>query len=266
MGVADRPAQPQRGFAQLGAAGGIEVGRGRSLDHLLVAPLHRAVALKKVHQVAMLVADDLHLDVMSAAHQLLQVDLVIAERGAGLAPCGFHLVHQIGLGFDHAHASAASAPTGLEHQRITDLGCERFAGLDFARQRAGGRHHRHAGRHCGVARCDLVAQRHHHFRRWADEDDAGGSAGARKIRVLGQEAIAGMNCIDTGLTCDADHVRNIEIRLKRFFALADHIALVSFEAMQGETIFTRVYRDGANTHFRGGTHDADRDLRAVGDE
>ena len=41
-------------------------GDGRFLDHLLVAPLHRAVALAEVHHVAVAVAEDLHLDVARA--------------------------------------------------------------------------------------------------------------------------------------------------------------------------------------------------------
>ena len=66
---------------------GQEHGR-RALDHLLVAPLHGAVALVQMHQVAVRVAEDLHLDVPRAAHQLLEVDLVLAEGRLGLAPRG----------------------------------------------------------------------------------------------------------------------------------------------------------------------------------
>ena len=60
--------------------------RRRALDHLLVAPLRGAVALEQVHERAVLVAEDLHLDVARAAHQLLQVHLVVAEGGLRLAP------------------------------------------------------------------------------------------------------------------------------------------------------------------------------------
>ena len=60
-------------------------GRG-TLDDLLVAALHGAVALVEVHEVAVAVTEDLHLDVPRAAHQLLEIDLVVAERGLGFAP------------------------------------------------------------------------------------------------------------------------------------------------------------------------------------
>ena len=63
----------------------VEVGRRRALDHLLVAALHRAVALEQVDDVAVAVAEDLHLDVAGALDQLFEIDLVVAEGGLGLA-------------------------------------------------------------------------------------------------------------------------------------------------------------------------------------
>ena len=44
--------------------------RGRFFQHFLVAPLHRAVALKQVHAVALGVAKHLNLDVARALHIL----------------------------------------------------------------------------------------------------------------------------------------------------------------------------------------------------
>ena len=64
----------------------VKVGRRRALDHLLVAALHRAVALEQVDQVAVLVAKQLDLDMAGAAHQLLEIDLVVAEGRFRLAP------------------------------------------------------------------------------------------------------------------------------------------------------------------------------------
>ena len=75
----------ERGLAEGGALGVVEIGRGRALDHLLMAALDRAVALEQMDEIAVGVAEDLHLDVARAAHQLLQIDLVLAEGGLGLA-------------------------------------------------------------------------------------------------------------------------------------------------------------------------------------
>ena len=50
----------------------VEVGRGRDLDDLLVAQLHRAVALEEMHDVALAVAQHLDLDVARPRHDLLE--------------------------------------------------------------------------------------------------------------------------------------------------------------------------------------------------
>ena len=122
VGVIDRAAQLQRGFAQRVAGGGIEVrGRG-ALDHLLVAPLHGAVTLVQVQQVAVGIAQQLDLDMARALHQLLEVDLIVAKGRQRLAARDRHLGQQLLLVGDDAHAAPAPTPAGLEHDGIADLG------------------------------------------------------------------------------------------------------------------------------------------------
>jgi hypothetical protein len=87
----------------------VEAGRGRHLDHLLMAQLDRAVALEQVHDVALAVAQDLDLDVARPRHDLLEEDRVVAKGGLGLALAAREcLVHLRGAG-DDAHAAAAAA-------------------------------------------------------------------------------------------------------------------------------------------------------------
>ena len=78
----------ERVSAELARCRVVEKHRRRALDDLLVAPLHGAVALVQVHEVAVRVAEDLHLDVPRAPHELFEVDLVVAERRLRLAACG----------------------------------------------------------------------------------------------------------------------------------------------------------------------------------
>ena len=66
-------------------------GRGRFLEHLLVAALQRAVALAQVDRVALAVAEHLEFDVARVAEVLLEIDGVVAERGLGLVA---GLLHQ----------------------------------------------------------------------------------------------------------------------------------------------------------------------------
>ena len=64
---------------------GVEVRRRRDLDDLLVAQLHRAVALEEVHDVALAVGQHLHLDVARPRDELLEEHRAVAERRLGLA-------------------------------------------------------------------------------------------------------------------------------------------------------------------------------------
>ena len=60
-------------------------GRG-DLDDLLMAALHGAIALEQVDQVAVLVAQQLHLDVAGAGDVFFEEDVGDAEGRAGFAP------------------------------------------------------------------------------------------------------------------------------------------------------------------------------------
>ena len=64
----------------------VEHGRGRLLDHLLMPALHRAVALAEMDAVAVVIGQDLQLDVARPIEVLLEIDAIVAEPGLGLAP------------------------------------------------------------------------------------------------------------------------------------------------------------------------------------
>ena len=85
-----------------------------------------------MHEIAVPVAQQLDLDVARPLHQLLEIDLVLAERGLGLAP-GAQVTASIRpfSSVDRAHAAPAPAPGCLEHHRIADLGRQpAYLGLD----------------------------------------------------------------------------------------------------------------------------------------
>ena len=74
-----------RGGADRFALLGVQRRRRRFLDHLLVSPLQRAFALPEREQIAMAVADDLHLDMPGVLHEFFDQHAVVAECGLGLA-------------------------------------------------------------------------------------------------------------------------------------------------------------------------------------
>ena len=266
MRIADRAHQAQRGFTQCVPAIVIEVRRRCAFDHLLVAPLHRAVTLVQMHDGAVRIAEHLHLDVTRVAHELLDIHLVVAECGQRLTSRDGQQRFQVALVLEHAHPAPAAAPARLQHQRIADFFSQRLAGGEIVRQRRGRGHHRHAGGDRRVARGHLVAERAHHVGRRADPADARIDHGLREFGVLGQEAVAGVDRIDIGLPCDAQDVVDVEIRGERLLAFADQIALVRLEAMQRQAVFLRIDRHRADVQLGGGTHHANRDFRAVRDQ
>ena len=268
--VVRRAADGQRRLAQALAGGVVEVGRRGALDHLLVAALDRAVALEQVHQVAVAVAEDLHLHVAGAAHQLLEVHLVLAEGALGLAAGRGDGVEQGLLALDRAHAAAAAAPRGLQHHRVADLAGEALDLLRVVRQRRGGRHHRRAAGDGQVARRDLVAQGAHGVGARADEDDAGGGAGLGELGALGEQAVARVDRVGARLLGDADHLVDGQVALQRAelaaFAAADLVGLVGLEAVQGELVFLGVDGDRVDAEFGCGPEYADGDFGAVGNK
>ena len=83
--IADGLRQRDRLLAHRLAHFGRDEGRGRLLDHLLVAALDRAFALAEIEDVAVLVAEHLDLDMARALDELLDEDAVVAEARLALA-------------------------------------------------------------------------------------------------------------------------------------------------------------------------------------
>ena len=188
-----------RGRRDGGAAHGVAHGRrharrGGLLDDLLVAALQRAVALEQMHDIAVPVAEHLHLDVARLQNVFLDEHAPVAEgvralHARALVEGGVEIEHPV----DPAHALAAAAGDRLDQDRIADL-------IGLLAQEIGilpvaviAGHRRHAGPlH---QRLRLALEAHGADRGWrrADEDDARGGAGLGEFRVLRQEAVAGVN-------------------------------------------------------------------------
>ena len=121
-------------------------GEGAFLDQLLVPPLHRAVALAEMHHIAVLVGEDLHLDVARAGRARVPAAAGRRRRRAraserapsSAAASSLSLAHQ-------PHAAPAAARGRLDHQRKA----ERLRGSHQARialiVRLGARNGRDAG-------------------------------------------------------------------------------------------------------------------------
>ena len=112
--IADGFRGRHRGLAHLAAARFGHAGRGRLFEHFLVAPLHRAVALKERETAALPVGEHLDLDMPGALEVFFQEHALVTESRQGFAPaCGERRV-EFRLVLDRAHAFAAAAGRSLD--------------------------------------------------------------------------------------------------------------------------------------------------------
>jgi hypothetical protein len=166
--------------------------RRRFLEDLLVAALHRAVALAEPHGVLVLVGQHLDLDVARRRQELLHVDGRVAERRQRLAARQRHRREQRGLGVHDAHAAPAAAARRLDDDRVADRARDLDDLLRILGQRAlGAGHARHAGLQHRDLGAHLVAHQADRVGARADEHEARALDLLGEVGVLGQEAVPG---------------------------------------------------------------------------
>ena len=192
-----------------------EVRRGGEFDDLLVPPLDRAVALEQVDEAAVLVAEELHLDVLGAGDELFEEGVRVAERLARLALGGFERVLQLVRGVDDTHAAAAAAHRRLHDDRVAELLGERCRFLDGRHRPVGAGEDRHVGVLGDPAGGDLVAELFEDLRPRADEDDPRFGAGGGELRVLAEEAVAGVDAVGPDLLRHVDDAGDVEVGADR---------------------------------------------------
>ena len=237
----------------------------RLFDHLLVAALDRAFALAEIEAVAVAVRQHLDLDVARVLDELLDEHAVVGEAGARLVGGGAEALARLLVAARDAHALAAAAGRGLDHDRIADfLGdLHRLVGiLDHAEIAGDGIDARFLGQLLGF---DLVAHRGDGVRIGPDEGDARLLQRRRELAVLGQEAIAGMDRLGAGLLAGLDDLLDREIALRRR-RRADRHRLVRLAHMQRIGVRLGIDRHGLDAHGLRRPDDPAGDLPAIGDE
>ena len=239
---------------------------GSELNDLLVSALQRAVALEQVDEVAVFVAQDLDFDVLRLHQELFHEDVVVAE---GLFRLGFDkividadLFHRVAA----AHASSAAAGSRFQNDGETELEGQ-FLRLFLALQGLCGTGDRgHAALLRQMFGGELVAHHVKYRGGGADEFDAGSFAGARKVSVLAQKAVTGMDGIRVVLLRDLDDAGNVEIGTERCFVLADQIRFVSGGSETAVKVLLGVYGHGPDLQVVAGAEDTHGDLAAIGDQ
>ena len=226
-------------------------GGGGLLDDLLVAALERALALAEVDDVAVRVADHLHLDVAGAGEEALDEHAVAAEARQRLPPGRGQRLLEITGAVDDAHSAAAAAGRGLDQQGIGDaVVARRLLGVALE--------DRDAGADGGLLRAHLVADQVDRLGRRPDEHQPGVAARARQPGVLRQEAVARVDRLRAAAQRRRDDVldRQVGLDAQRGVGLAD---------VRRRAVGVRVERDRPDAQAPQRPDQPPGDLAAVGD-
>ena len=238
--------------------------RGGLLDHLLVAPLERAVPLEQVHRPAT-VAEHLHLDVARRGDQLLDQHAVVAEGLGRLRARRLQRVGELGLGVDRAHPLAAAARHGLDQHGPADV-ARRLQQDGVALVLAlVARHHGHARLDHRALGGVLEAHRADRLGRRADEDEARRLHRLHEAGVLRQEAVARMDRLRPRGLRGGDHRVAAQVALGRG-APAQRDRGVGHRDVARVRVDVGMDRDRADAEAAAGVDDAAGDLAAVGDQ
>src|SRR5690606_1891650 len=192
---------------------------------LLVAALHRALALAEVQYLAVYVGQHLDLDVAWSLEILLDVDAVVAERLPRLALCTLERALHLRRTAHDTHPLAATASRGLEQHGIAErLRCSHCS-RHVDKWLRSARYHRHTRRDHATSRLRLVAHRLDRGRGRPDEDKAGVLDRPGEWSTLGEEAVTGMDCIASASPSHVEQHLHPQVALTRRRA-TDRVRLV----------------------------------------
>jgi hypothetical protein len=233
-------------------------------DHLLVAPLQRAVTLSQRDHLTESVAEDLYFDVARVGDVALEEDACIREVGQCQS---LHRVERgaqgAGVGA-HLHADATATGAALEHHRIADALGGAQCGIDV-RQQPGAGQQGHARLQRQRAGRVLEPEHTHLCGCRSEEYQPGSLAGFDEGRVLGQEAVAGMDRLGPRLQRGVDQRTAVQVAARRR-GRTDANRDVSHRHVHRVGIGLRVDRHRTHAHSPQRADDPAGDGSAVGDQ
>ena len=259
--VAGRSGERQRGIAQPAPQPVVDDRRRGLLDHLLVPPLQRALALAQVNRMPVAVSQELDLDVVRPRHVVLDHQPLIAECRGRLAARPGQGLAQVSWTLDEMHSLAAPACARLEQHRVPDaarLACQPL--ITLCRSVVPGQHRHSHG--FGQAPCRrLVAQRAHRSGWWANPDQVGVDDRLREARVLGEEAVAGVECVGARHASGRDDGICVQVR-----GVDEGDGFVGRTCPPGACLVLRDECQAGDAELPTAARDAHDQLTAVGDQ
>ena len=228
------PAEFDGSLHQCGAGCGWQIGSGGFLNHFLIAPLQRTIALAQRHDIALAVAEDLHLDMTGAGDVFFQIDAAILEIAFGQPAHGLEQAGQIVGRAAKLQADTAAAGCALDHHRIADPRGGSAGGCQIGQQ-VGAGEQRHAASGGGLAGGVLEAEDAHVLRARPDEAYALCGQTAGELGVFGQKSVTGMHSLRAGAPARFNDRVDVEIAL-RHLGRADADRLIGDQTVAGMAV------------------------------
>ncbi len=241
---------------------GQERGR-RLLDELLEAALQRAVTRARDDDVAVLVGDDLSLDVARLVQVALDEALAAAERRDGLTGGRVEQLGDLLDGAGHLHAAATTAERGLDRDRHAVLLGERDDLVGVLDRLGGTGDEGRLGLRSDVARGDLVTQIADRLRARADPNQLRVDDRLREIGVLRKESVARVDGVGAGLGCRVEQLAEVEVGLRGRLA-AEREGLIGEPDVWGVGVGFGVDGHARNSGVLGRADHPDGDFTTIG--
>ena len=238
---------------------------GSLFDQFLVAPLQRAVACGHNHDVAVLVGQDLGLDVAGMVQVALHEALPAAEGRDGLSHRGVVQLRDLLEAAGDLQPAATATEGRLDGDGKTVLlgeGHDLVGVLDRVR---GALDLWCAGTLGDVAGGDLVAEVPDRLGRGTDPGQARVDHSLGEVRVLGQEPVTGVDRVSAGLVGRGDDLVHHQVRLSRGRP-AQSEGLVGLFDVQSVTVGLGINRYRGDARVLARARHSDSDLTTVGNQ
>ena len=206
-------------------------------NHLLMSSLDGAVTFVQMHDIAVVVSQDLHFDVLRTFQIFFNKDVINTEGflrfALGAAVLLYHFVFR---SYD-THTSATASCCCFQHNRIAAFFCKlqsdvfRRYGFRDARD---SRHAYAVGYDLGL---DLVSKAVHHVIIRSDEYQSFFFTCLCKFHIFRQEAITRMDRIHTLGLSQLNDLIDRQVSIYRRFSFTDLIGFIRFRSEQCIFIF-----------------------------
>ena len=262
--IVHRAGQGDRLLAHCPTRVGIDKGRRRLFDDLLVAALDGAFALSQIKRIPMLVGEHLNFDMARFLDEFLDEDTIVGEARLRFVAGRSETLARFLVVPGNAHALAAAAGGSLDHHRIADLPgyvgsmIGRFDQIHMTRHRAD-------VRFLGQAlRFDLVTHGADGTGGRADENDSGFVERLDETCVFREKSKTRVNGLRTAFLAGSDDLVDQQVAF-RGRRRPNANGLVRQFDVQRTAVRLRENGYRLDAHFLGRANDSAGDFAPVGD-